>query len=178
MEFKSNTKQVKKACITTLILAVLFSALTAVLFVTDAQEPDLTLYGVLLGLCGFMWLIALVLGIRAKKASSLKFENGAIIVNGIKIPASEIQHVKISASLGTMKPIKPQYANIDLMVTLPPEKGLSGTIKIITSRARFTLSPIEDVMTAYTVFRKLGCDVEAVYSLGEKMREYIWGDVV
>ncbi len=178
MEFKSNTTQVKKACISTLILAVILTAATVILFIFDTQAPDLTVYGILIALCVFAWLTALILGIRSKNTSSLKFEKDYILVNGNEIPVSEIQHVKISASLGTMKPIKPQYANLNLMVTLPPEKDLPGTIRIITSQARFTLSPIEDVMTAYTLFRKLNCDVEAVYTLGEKMREYIWGDVV
>ena len=177
MEFKTDLKTVKKAFTITLILAILFTAMTAILFIWDPDAPDFEFYGILIGVCAFIWLMALVLSIRTKNVKSLKFENGFIVVNGSKIPVSEIQHVKIGASLGTMKPIKPQYANIDLMVTLPPEKGLSGSIKIIASRARFEIFPIEDVMTAYTLFRKLGCDVEAVYTLGEKSRKYVWGDV-
>ncbi|MBQ8496123.1 MAG: hypothetical protein IJ489_01545 [Clostridia bacterium] len=177
MEFKSDIKTVKKALTAVLILSVILTAMTVILFVWDPDEPDLSFYGILIGVCAFGWLMALVLAFRAKNVKSLKFENDFIVINGLKIPVAEIQHVKIGASLGTMKPIKPQYANIDLMVTLPPEKGLSGSIKIIASRARFELFPLEDVMTAYTLFRKLGCDVEAVYTLGEKSRKYVWGDV-
>lgn len=173
MEFKTDLKTVKKAFTTMLICAFICMALTVATFILGVSE--LIFYT--LGACAFIWLMTLILGIRMKNVKTLKFENGFIVVNGSKIPVSEIQHVKIGASLGTMKPIKPQYANIDLMVTLPPEKGLSGSIQIIASRARFEIFPIEDVMTAYTLFRKLGCDVEAVYTLGEKSRKYVWGDV-
>lgn len=177
MEFKSDTKTIKKALTAMLILSVIWTAMTIILFVWDPDAPDWDFYGILIGVCAFGWLMALVLAFRAKNVKLLKFENGFIVINGSKIPVSEIQHVKIGASLGTMKPIKPQYANIDLMVTLPPEKGLSGNIQIITSRGKFQLVPIEDVMTVYTLFRKLGCDVEAMYTLGEKSRKYVWGDV-
>ncbi len=173
MEFKTDVKTVKKAFTTMLICAFICMALTIATFILGVSE--LIFYT--LGACAFIWLMTFIVGIRTKNVKSLKFENGFIVVNGTRIPVSEIQHVKIGASLGTMKPIKPQYANIDLMVTLPPEKGLSGNIQIITSRGKFQLVPIEDVMTAYTLFRKLGCDVEAMYTLGEKSRKYVWGDV-
>ena len=177
MEFKTVTKTATTAFTAILILSVIFTALTVILFVWDPDAPDWDFYGILLGCCGFLWLMAIIMGIRMKNGQTLRFENGFILVNGTKIPVSDIQHVKIGASLGTIRPIHPQYADIDLMVTLPPEKGLSGHIRIIASQGKFQLAPIEDVMTAYTLFRKLGCDVEAVYTLGEKMRKYVWGDV-
>ncbi len=174
MEFKSNTK---KNFILLLILSIFFSLCTVTLFIFDPDTPDITLYGTLLGLCGFSWIFTIIFAIRTKNAPSLVFEKNEIIVNQIKIPVSELQHIKISASLGTLKPIKPHYADLDLMVTLPPEKNLPGSIKIITSDRNLFLPNIEDVMTAYILFRDLGCDVEATYALGEKMRKYIWGDV-
>lgn len=174
MEFKSNSKGV---FILLLVFSIIFSIGTALLFVFDPDAPDLTLYGTLFGVCAFSWLCTIILGIRLKNSPSLVFEKNEILLNQVKIPASEIQHVKISASLGTLKPSKPQYANIDLMVTLPPEKNLPGSIKIITSNRNFFIPNANDVMTAYTLFRDLGCDVEATYSLGEKMRKYIWGEV-
>lgn len=174
MEFKSNSK---RKFILLLIFSIILSIATSLLFIFDPDSPDLALYGTLFGVCAFSWFCTIILGIRSKNSPSLVFEKNEIIVNQVKIPVSEIQHVKISASLGTLKPIKPQYANIDLMVTLPPEKNLPGSIKIITSDRKCFLPNIEDVMTAYTLFRNLGCDVEATYALGEKMRKYIWGEV-
>lgn len=177
MEFKTVTKTVKNAFTAIFILSVIFTALSIILFVWDPNAPDLEFYGILFGVCGLMWIMTIAMGIRMKNGQTLKFENGFLLINGTKIPVSDIQHVRIGASLGTIRPIHPQYANIDLMVTLPPEKGLSGNIRIIASQGKFQLAPIEDVMTAYTIFRKLGCDVEAVYTLGEKSRKYVWGDV-
>lgn len=129
MKFYTDNTKIKSGIIKISGIGIIAAIVGVIMMFYDPS--DITISVILFAAAAFCAVMAVWISTMMRKGAALEVTDHSIIIGDIEIQAKDIHDVKVYAVLGTMKPIKPQYAAIDLMITMPPEPGLIGFKKIL-----------------------------------------------